>query len=350
METGNNSLEDGKGEIIGKDVRPSYFKTFGRIALIFFIGISIYFLVSTLVLIFLTKPEKEVRVPYVVGKQFMVIYNSLIRMGLSPEIGFYDVYDIDNGIILNQYPESGSIVSEGDKIKLVVSRSSLFVDVPNLIGIELPLAINKLKNLHIYNRTMSLGTGIISYIPSEKSADNIIINQSPKAGEKITPDGKINLLVSAGRLDADNRMPEVVGQSIDLCFDLLIAKGMDVIEEIVNVFESKRSGMVIAQNPYKGALIKKGSQARLKVGFFTSREHPYMAYEKVEYPIARDGENGLYEAYIEDNSPKRLRFSRTLRPGNKMVFIFHRQGNSKVSILCDKRIIKVIGINVDEFK
>jgi hypothetical protein len=182
------------------------------------------------------------------------------------------------------------------------------------------------------------------------SADNIIINQSPKAGERITPDRKINLLVSAGKLDADNKMSEVVGQSIDLCYDILIAKGMEVIEDVVNVSESDRSGIVIAQNPYRGSLIKRGSQARLRVGFFTSREHPYMAYEKIEYPIARDGKNGFYEAYIEDNSPKRLRFSRTLRPGDNVVFIFHRQGNAKVSILCDKRVIKVIGINVDEFK
>lgn len=350
MEMKRTGMEDKKSETGEKDARPSYFKNFGRIALIFFIGISIYFLVSTLVLIFLTKPEKEVKVPPVIGKQFVVVYNSLSRMGLNPEISFYDVYDIDNGIILNQYPESGSIVSEGDRIKLVVSRSSLYVDVPNLVGIELPLAINKLKNLHVYNRTISLGAGIISYIPSERSADNIVIEQSPKAGEKITPDRKINLLVSAGKLDADDRMPEVVGQSIDLCYDLLIAKGLNVIEEIVDVSKREGSGIVIAQNPSKGSGIKKGGMAKLRIGFFASREHPYMAYEKIEYTIARDGKNGLYEAYIEDHRPRRLRFSRAIKPGNNVRFIFHRQGNAKVSILCDKRLIKVIGINVDEFK
>lgn len=350
MEMERNGMDDKKSESGEKGARPSYFKTIGRIAIIFFVGISIYFLVSTLVLIFLTKPEKEVKIPHVIGKQFVVVYNSLSRMGLNPEISFYDVYDIDNGIILNQYPESGSIVSEGDTIKLVVSRSILYVDVPNLVGIELPLAINKLKNLHVYNRTISLGAGIISYIPSERSADNIVIEQSPKAGEKITPDRKINLLVSAGKLDADDSMPDVVGQSIDLCYDLLIAKGLTVIEDIVDISRREGSGMVIAQKPLKGSRIKKGDVAKLRIGFFASREHPYMGYEKIEYSIARGAKNGLYEAYIEDQSPKRLRFSRAMKPGDTVRFVFHRQGNAKVSILCDKRLIKVIGINVDEFK
>lgn len=343
----SDKKEGKKGE---RDLRFNYFRTFGRIAFILFIGLSVYFLISTLVIIFLTKPVKEVKVPYVVGKQFVEVYNSLVRQGLKPEIRFLDVYDLENGVILNQYPKGGVIVSEGDRIKLMVSRSSLFIDVPNLVGIELPFAINKLKNLHVHKRAISIGAGIISYIPSDKSADNIVIDQNPKPGERITPDRKVNLLVSSGQIEADDTMVGVVNQSIDLCFDLLLAKGLVIVEEIVQVSDKAKSGIVLSQSPSKGAHLKKGDAVRLRVGYYPLREHPYLAYEKISHTIPAKEKSGLYEAAIDDDSSKRVRFSRKMKPGSRMEFIFHRTGNAKVSILCDKRVIEIIKIDVDDFE
>ena len=42
----------------------------------------------------------------------------------------------------------------------------------------------------------------------------------------MTPDRRVNMLVSAGRTGVDMLMPDITGQSIDLCFDLLLAKGV----------------------------------------------------------------------------------------------------------------------------
>ncbi len=50
-------------------------------------------------------------------------------------------------------------------------RGACYVMSPNLTGIELPFAVNKLKNLHSHNRSVSLATGAITYIPSEKTAE-----------------------------------------------------------------------------------------------------------------------------------------------------------------------------------
>lgn len=100
----------------------TYFRPIGRIALIFFVGLSFYLFVSTLILLLLTKPDREVKVPDVVGKQFADVCNGLVRKGFRPEIRFQDVYDITGGTILSQYPEAGEIVYEGGAIKLQVSR------------------------------------------------------------------------------------------------------------------------------------------------------------------------------------------------------------------------------------
>jgi beta-lactam-binding protein with PASTA domain len=324
-----------------------YFGSIGRIAVIFFIGFSLFLLVSTIILIILTKPEREVVVPDVEGKRFVEAYNSLIRKGVKPDIKFKDIADIDDGLILSQYPKKGKVVPENSKIKLLVSRSEYIIEVPNLMGKELPLALNNLKNIHRHEKTLSLGTGVISFMPSDTVTDNIVIDQSPRAGEKITPDHRINLLVSTGKTATDTVMPDVTGQYIELCYDLLRAKGLTVNEEIVMTDDSARSGLVVSQTPARGAEVKKGDACTLKINWFKLEKHPYSAYEKIEYQIPADEKAGLYEAYVNDGHSKRIRYSKNAAPGQKIVFVFRREGNAIITFRCNKKRISDTDIDVD---
>ncbi|MBP7585971.1 MAG: PASTA domain-containing protein [Spirochaetes bacterium] len=324
-----------------------YYRTLGRIALIFFLGFSVFLFISTLILIFLTKPEGEVEVPNVIGKRYIEVSNTLVRRDLRPQISFENVYDIENGIILSQNPDPGSIIISGSRVHLTVSRSNLFVEVPNVVGLELPFALNKLKNQHVNERSVSLPIGVISYIPSEKSAENIVIDQSPKPGEKITLERKMNLLISAGKVDEKMEMPDVTGQSIELCFGLIAAKGVSIAQNVVAINQKELSGLVTSQNPGKGAKINKGDKVALNVNYYKMDTHPYVAYEHVNYIIPSDEKAGPYEAYVEDNTAKKLCYQSDLNPGQPMSFVFHRTGNARVSILSNKRVIKVFKFDVD---
>lgn len=324
-----------------------YYRTFGRIAFIFFLGFSFFLFISTLILIFLTKPEGEVEVPNVIGKRYIEVNNSLIRKELRPQITFENVYDIENGIILSQQPDPGSIISTGSRIHLTVSRSNLFVEVPNVVGLELPFALNKLRNQHVNERSVSLPIGVISYIPSEKTAENIVIDQSPKPGEKTTLERKVNLLISAGKVADKMEMPEVTGQSIDLCFNLIASKGVMINQTVVNINQKELSGLVASQNPIKGSKIDKGATVTLNVNYYKMNEHPYRAYEFVTYTVPADEKAGVFEAYVEDNTAKRLCNYSNMNPGQSMSFVFHRTGNARVSIVSSKRVIKVFKFDVD---
>ncbi len=320
----------------------------GRLGLILFIGLSIYLFISSIILILLTKPGKEIEIPYVTGKRFIEVYNSLTRKGLIPEIEFYYVFDMDNGVILNQYPEKGTIVSEGEKIKLIVSRSEVYLPVPNLIGTKLPFAINKLKNLHLNGRSYSISIGTISYIPS-KYAESVILDHSPDAREEITPDRKINLLVSAGKVSNGMKMPLVKGQSIELGFDLLLSKGTNIYEEIVLTEFASKSGLIESQSPAPDEDININGLVKLKVLFYSQKERQYASYERITYTIPSDEKEGLFEAYVEDNRSKRIRFSRKMKPGWIIDFVFKRRGNAKIRIMNNKKTIETISINPDEF-
>jgi beta-lactam-binding protein with PASTA domain len=332
-----------------EEVEFSYFKPVKRLALIFFAGFSVYLFASTMMLIFLTKSSAEIKVPEVTGKRYMDVSNGLTRKGFRTELKFIDVYDIEDGIILRQHPESGEVALEGSKLTLTVSRSKFFIDVPNLTGSQLPIAINKLKNLHYQDKSVSISTGVISYIPSEKTAANVVMEQYPRAGTKISPDVKVNLLVSSGSAGLDRKMPDVTGQSVDLCFDLLLAQGVTIKQEIVKTSDINRSGIIESQSIPAGTPLKDGDAVILKVNYYQLTEHPYSAYELVDYTIPSDSEAGLFEVVVEDNHSKRIRYSANGGPGQKIQFIFNRIGNSKIYIDRNKKNIRVMSIRVDEF-
>lgn len=349
VETTENETVINEEKNGGPEYEFKYFKPIRRLALIFFLAFILFMFFAVIILVLLTKSTKELKVPDLLGKRFVDVSNSLTNRGLRTDLKFADVYDLEDGIILNQYPESGRIVEENSKVTLTISRSKFFVNVPNLTGSMLPMAINKLKNLHYQDKSVSISTGVISYIPSEKTAANIVIDQSPKAGEKITPDVKVNLLVSSGPGLPDKKMPDVTGQSIDLCYDLLLAQGITVYEEVSKTADFNQSGLITGQSIAADTPLKEGDVIILKVNYYVLTEHPYTAYEYVEYDIPSDMEEGLFEAYIEDNFSRRIRYSSRAKAGQKITFVFQRVGNARVYITRDKKNISTLKINVDEF-
>lgn len=330
-----------------EEVKLTYFKPLLKLTLIFFLGFSLYLFVSSLMLVFLTKSSMEVKVPSVVGRKYVDVNNSLVRKGLKPDIKFVDVYDLDDGIVLTQNPESGSILTENSTLRLTVSRSRFYIEVPSLVGSEYPIAVNKLRNLHFLDKAVSISTGVVSYIPSESTAENIVIAHSPPAGTKITPDVKVNLLVSSGSSGVDNKMPDVTGQSIDLCFKLLLAKGLSVQQEIVKTGDMQKSGIIASQSIPAGRTLTEGAGVKIGVYWYDVKDSHYSAYEFVEYTIPASGGAGLYEALIEDNASKRIVFSAPMKGGEKIKFVFRRVGNARVFINMDKKNIGVISLNVD---
>ncbi len=317
---------------------------YSRIAFIIFIAISLYLIISAIIVVVLTKPDKEVKIPDVVGKRYADVHNSLIRKGLKPQLKFYDVHDIDNDIILRQYPDPGEIVSENSTIRLLVSRSNLTIDMPSVVGMELPFALNKLKNLHLYDKTISLRVGVISYIPSEKTADNVVIDQSPKSGEKIFLDRKVNLLVSSGSA-TQPVMPKVIGQSVDLCFPLLMSKKVSVAFTVAPTNDIAQSGIIAQVTPQEGQPIAQGQTVTLQVYYYEMKDKPYYAYERLKYTVPNDEDEGLYEIYVS----KRLCYSQKLKPGNTIDCVFHRTGNARVYVMCNKKQVKVLSFDVEEF-
>ena len=144
-------------------------------------------------------------------------------------------------------------------------------------------------------------------------------------------------------------MPYLIHQSIDLTYDLLLSKGVNIQENIIETANIKMSGKIAGQTPGSGAYLVKNSTAHLRVYWHKMKDHPYIAYEKVDFTVPEDQIAGLYEAFVEDFGPKRIRYSAKKRPGQKIAFVFRRTGNAKITITCDKKPVRIIGFKVDQY-
>ena len=329
--------------------RLKYFRPVSKIILIMFLLFSLFLFVSTIIIIIRTKPAKSVKVPNLVGQRFSDISNSLIRDGLKPQVRLRETFNVESGIVLKQYPESGAVIPEGNSVKLTVSRNGYMLEVPDFVGKSLPVPKNSLRSIHYHGRNFTVVTGVVSYVPSEKTPENIIIAQSPKSGERISPDCRINLLVSAGNVEDERLMPDVLNQSIDIAYDLLAAKKVNVTQEIVETWDKSMNGLVVEQSQPPQSPLANNASVRLKVAVYPVKGHPYYAYEKIQYTIPASYSDGRFEAYVEDNGQKRTCFSENMKGGQQMNFVFHRIGKAKITIMRDKETLTVMGIDVEDY-
>lgn len=318
-----------------------------RIAAIFFVGFSIFLIFSAMMLQFLSTSGKDVKIPELTGRQFMDVYNQLVRKELIPDVTFKEIYDMNEGIILKQDPAPGRVVSADTKIRLTVSRSNILVKVPELTGSPYPIAMNKLKNLHVYDKPVSLPVGMVTWLPSDDIPRGMVMDQRPHSGKLVSPSHRVNMLVSSGPGEPDRRVPGVTGQSVELCIDLLLANGWFIDMDVVETRNPEQNGIIFRQTPGEDAALTEGGTVELGVYYYPSTERPYHAYEKVEITIPQHGESGVYEAYVSDDHSRRTVFYNKKDPGDKISFVFHRTGNARVTILRDKQSFRVQTINAD---
>jgi beta-lactam-binding protein with PASTA domain len=95
---------------------------------------------------------------------------------------------------------------------------------------------------------------------SEKAKDTVI-SQSPAADARVDPGAVVTLIVSAGRAGVE--VPDVVGLRSAAAVTKLQSVGLRA--QVSNIFSSKPSGTVFAQQPPAGDRAEKGAEVKLQV-------------------------------------------------------------------------------------
>lgn len=156
------------------------------------------------------------------------------------------------GTVISQSPLAGDKVAKGSAVLFAVSEGPRLISVPSLRGVVQDKAAKQLQdaNLDVQVRP----------VPSAEPPGTVIA-QSPARGAKVKAGTTVTLNVSKGTgLVA---VPSVRGMTERKARSVLRAAGFDPFTVL---FPSELpAGTVIAQDPPRGAEVKKGTRVRINV-------------------------------------------------------------------------------------
>jgi beta-lactam-binding protein with PASTA domain len=173
---------------------------------------------------------------------------------------------IPAGRIVSQQPEPGTQVRRGWRVQAADSLGPQLIDIPALIGMS-PRAAE------IDIRRRGLEVGAAAELPTDATAPQSILSQTPSAGAQGVASPRISLLYAAPPPEPAYAMPDLTGLSLPQANSLVAASGLKVISMTTAPSDSPgqlpspnpEAATVVAQEPAPGSRVTPGTNVSLQV-------------------------------------------------------------------------------------
>ena len=181
-----------------------------------------------------------------------------VGLGMILESELYDPV-VPEEYIISQTPRAFSKVKKGRRIRVVVSRGSEQLTVPDLTrGISLRTAEIELKSA-------GFDLGSVLYQASAEIPKGVVISQSPLPNAIVSRGALVSVTVSSGPLTGYTLVPELLGLSTDNAISELQEAGLEVGE----IFRVKREDLlpetVVEQSLEFGTEVERGTSIDITV-------------------------------------------------------------------------------------
>ncbi len=162
---------------------------------------------------------------------------------------------VRKGRVISQEPASGVRVSQGQTLKLILSKGLKQVTVPDLIELNF-------REAQIKIRQKGLKEGNVYKVYSGEFEENDIMGQEPPSGVKKDPGEEISLVVSRGEKPNYFVMPDLVGETVSDGSKYLNSMGISRLNKIEKDSPYQK-GTIIEQMPKPGNKARKGMVVKL---------------------------------------------------------------------------------------
>jgi serine/threonine-protein kinase len=211
----------------------------------------IIFLASTLFAV------KEVSVPEIEGIDIAEAVQMLEAEGLKYEIENTESSStVPKDYVITQNPSAGTILKEGQTVKLVVSAGPKEVEVPDVMGKFEVEGVQELENLNFTVKEIS------RQFNDEVEKDKIY-DQNPMPGLMVKEGAEIIIYVSKGKDTAV--VEDFTGMTLEDAKKAITDLGLQVGEVKEVVSDKYDQGVVESQDPKPNAEVAKNSVVTLTV-------------------------------------------------------------------------------------
>jgi len=160
------------------------------------------------------------------------------------------------GMVLSQAPAPNARVKRGRRVRLVLSRGSEIIQMPQLRDMPLDAAEFTLRQLGL-----ELAQTAAAPAPAAKRT---VLSQNPPPGERVPRGRPVQLLVSDGPAAASFMIPRVVGMPTRDALTRLREAGLRIAEVAYEATTLFADGTVFAQDPPGGFRTVIGEESHLK--------------------------------------------------------------------------------------
>jgi len=151
--------------------------------------------------------------------------------------------------VISQRPESGRVVRSGRKVYPTVSMGADFKVAPDVTKMLLEDAQKALG-------AERFQVASVSRIPNDRPRDTVLA-QDPEPGRNMPSQGDINLLVSAGREEFSDFMPDLRGMTVEDALKAMAPFGITMTAREVDLPDA-RPNEVLDQDPPPETMIYRG--------------------------------------------------------------------------------------------
>ncbi len=217
-------------------------------------GLSAYFTLTLLI-----KSEDTVIVPDFVGKDVVYVLEYLTELGLNTKVKGSDYSsDIPKNHVILQEPEPGTEIKKGRDVRIIISKGTKTVLMPNLAGLSF-------RQARIIFEENGLCQGALTQTYNSNIEKEAIIAQYPIAGFIVERGKCINLLVSMGPRPRSYKMPDLNRLSLNDAIDLIEKFNLVLGQIQSQFFENKPKNTIISQEPPAGYRIDEGNPVNLVI-------------------------------------------------------------------------------------
>lgn len=203
-------------------------------------------------LYYFTREDDDTQpVPAVVRLPVDDAVNRLTEEGFTTDVR-QQPSQAEEGTVFAQRPAGGEEAEEGSTVTLLVSRGPAEVTVPNVVGLRLEAALEKLDEAELGAQQR----GVFSDEPR-----GTVVAQDPAGGERAPRNSRVRINVSRGTGEVS--VPNVVGQTASDAGANLREVGLEA--RVVSVPSAEPEGTVVAQNPPAASQLRRGEFVRINV-------------------------------------------------------------------------------------
>ena len=208
--------------------------------------------------VYAVPPPANVTVPNVVGVSMEEAAANLQSVKLLFQATKHETAETPDGQVMDQEPEAGVEVEEGETVELVVAAAPppVKVTVPDLLKMDVVDAATKLQSA---NLLFEIQEGAARQgVPGGQ-----VEQQTPSAGEEVNEGTTVKLQVTATPAPVKITVPNVLKMSVAAAAAKLGSAGLPYKATKKEAARGYRAGQVQGQNPRSGAKVDKGTVVTL---------------------------------------------------------------------------------------